>query len=547
MGLKPFSDLKKFEETVSHALTLWPVQMMKNIDLEKFKATLDDTLSQLWIESRLLPSTAATNIIRHVAKRSYGTVDTIFRIHMISNTCSDNTAYTGPVLEKEYGDWTDTIDWREAVPVRTVKGEWAALAEVLLPGEIVPTDGSRDAAVAVDTEFHSTDLELLKLLGAVSVPVSERKLQPYRHYRFREESRATFMSRTTARTDIDSTPRRNRLHFRTKSCAGPLELLAKLSEEGRALYTWRLLEFDTAYTNWVMAHDKQDKYGDISFPSPVLDMLREFGMVRTSTGFAKFAGAIDSAVTNSDIMKALMSHPRVSQIRQAFDLQIDLTAGIEVVGEDEGVPIVDVWPALQHHLTPQELDLNLVRCEGFRHAHGSMAQINLNCILMGNSLYVTQQVNEAEELSSILKELNKPWHQEFLEDILSESEPIDVRNAVETVRQYKTDEERLLAAVGIEGLIHLLPKSLPPMLAGQQGSTSGLELARAAIAKFHTGALKAYKDNLQHLNPPRRWAGSERAIRFVQSLGFDEEWAGHRDTKRDAYVEVIGPSSATKH
>ena len=543
LGLKPFSDLKKFEETVSHALALWPVQMIENVDLENFKTTFDNTLSQLWIESRLLPSVEAANIIRHVAKQSYGTVGTIFRLHMISNTYSDSTTYTGPVLEKEYGDWTDTIDWREAVPVRTVKGEWAALAEVLLPGEIVPADGSRDASVAVDTEFHSTDLKLLELLGAVSIPVSERKLQPYRHYRFREESRATFMSRTTARIDIDSTPRRNRLNFRTKSCAGPLELLAKLSEEGRALYTWRLLELDTSYSNWVMAHDKQNKYGDVLFPSPVLDMLREFGMVRTSTGFATFAGAIDGAVTNSDIMKALMPHPRASQIRQVFDLQMDLMAEIEVVGEDEGVPIVDVWPALQHHLTPQELGLNLVRCEGFRCAHGSMAQVDMNCIRMDNSLYVTQQVNEAEELSIVLKELNKPWHQEFLEGILSELELIDVRNAVETVRQYKTDEERLLAAVGIEGLKRLLPKSLPPMLTGQQSSASGLELARAAIAKFHTGALKAYKDDIQHLNPPRMWAGSERAIRFVQSLGFDEEWAGYRNTKDDAYVEVIGPRS----
>ena len=539
LGLKPFSDLKKFEETVFRALALWPVQMIENVDLEKFKTTFDDTLSQLWIESRLLPTAEATDTIRHVAKRSYGTVGTIFRLHMLSNTCGDNTAYTDAVLEKEYGDWTDTIDWREAVPVRTVNGEWAALAEVLLPGEIVPADGSRDADIAVDTEFHSTDLELLELLGAVSNPVSERKLQSYRHYRFREESRATFMSRTAVRTDIDSTPRRNRLHFRTKSCVGPLELLAKLSDEGRALYTWRLLEFDTAYTNWVMAHDKQDKYGDVSFPSPVLDMLREFGMVRTSTGFAKFAGAIDSAVTNSDIVMALKSHPKASQIRQAFDLQVDL----EVVGEDEGVPIVDVWPALLHHLTPQEWGLNLVRCEGFRRTHGSMAQVDLSCIKMGNSLYVTQEADEVEELSAVLKELNKPWHQEFLENILNGSEAIDVRNAVEAVRQCKTDEERLLAAVGIEGLKRLLPKSLPPMLAEQQGSASGLELARAAIAKFHTGALKAYKDDLQHLNPPWMWAGSERAVRFVQSLGFDEDWAGHRDTKRDAHVEVIGPRS----
>ena len=436
----------------------------------------------------------------------------------------------------------DRSNWRDALPVQVKNGNWHPLPSVLLPGEIVPGDGSRDIDGTVDTDFHSEDITLLKLLGAVSVPVADQELSARHFDQYLETCRSKFQTFTQSK--VGRKPHWNRLQFDTTVCSGPLDPIETLSEESRVDYTWHLLGFDSTYTDWVMSHETQDLYRSHSFPSPAIDILRKYGMVRTAKGsIVRLSDGVGESSSSLEVAEALRLHPKVNQIRQAFDLQVDLMTGIEVVGEDEGVPIVDVWPALRRHLTPKELELYLVRCEGFRRTHGSMAQVDLNCIPRGNSLFVTQQVNEAEELSIVLKELNKPWHQEFLEDILSGSEPIDVRNAVEAVRTCKTDEERLLTAVGIEGLKRLLPKSLPSMLTERQGSATGLELARAAIAKFHTGALKAYKDDLQHLNPPLMWAGSPRAVRFVQSLGFDEDWAGHRDTKGDAHVEVIGPRS----
>ena len=435
----------------------------------------------------------------------------------------------------------DRTNWRDALPVQVKNGDWHPLPRVLLPGEVVPGDNSRDVDGTVDTEFHSEDIALLKLLGAVSAPVAEQELSARHFEQYLEICRSKF--RTFAKSKVGQKPHGDRLQFGTTVCSGPLDPMETLSEESRVHYTWHLLDFDSTYTDWVMSHETQAKYSSISFPSPAIDILREYGMVRTAKGIVRLSDGIGESSNSLEVAETLRTHPKASQIRQAFNLQIDLTTGIEVVGDDEGVPLVDVWPALQHHLTPQELGLNLVRCEGFRRTHGSMAQVDLNCIRMDNSLYLTQQADEAEELSIVLKELNKPWHQEFLEDILSGSESIDVQNAVDAVRKCTTDEERLLTAVGIEGLKRLLPKSLPSMLTERQGSATGLELARAAIAKFHTGALKAYRDDLQLLNPPQKWAGSERAIRFVHSLGFDEEWAGHRNAKRDAYVEVLGPRS----
>ena len=539
LGLKPLSDQKKFEKTVSNALVgffMWLsyLDSPDSYQKEKFVPMVDEYCGQLWSKSRLLPSTEAADIIRREATDDFGGTIVCYKISTV-----DDDIRLGTDISTEYSDWTNTIDWREVVPVRTANGGWASLAEVLLPGEIVPGDGSRDADVVVDTEFHRADMALLEQLGVVSDPVAKRKLPPPHHYEYRKSCRTQF------RNTLDSTrntPQLPYLDFETKVCAGPLGPLARLSEEGRALYTWRLLEFDTTYVEWDMTHRTRPKhYGTASFPSPAIDVLLEYGMVQTVSGIAKLSDGVGDSPTNLNVVETLLSHPKASQIRQAFNLQVDLTAEIEVVGEDEGVPIVDEWPALRRHLTPAELELYLVRCEGFRRTHGAMTRVDLNCLRMGNSIYVAQLADETEELSVVLKELNKSWNQEFLEGILNGSDPIDVRNAVEAVRQCKTDEERLLAAVGIEGLKRLLPKSLPSMLLERQGSKSGLELARAAIAKFHTGALKAYKDDLQHLDPPRRWAGTKRAVQFVQALGFDEEWAGHRDTRREPFLEVPGP------
>ena len=68
-------------------------------------------------------------------------------------------------------------------------------------------------------------------------------------------------------------------------------------------------------------------------------------------------------------------------------------------------------------------------------------------------------------------------------------------------------------------------------------------MAEAAIATWHTDALKRLKWGLDDLDPPSQWAGSPQTVEFVRSLGFSAEWAGERESKRDPFVEVEGPRS----
>ena len=85
-----------------------------------------------------------------------------------------------------------------------------------------------------------------------------------------------------------------------------------------------------------MSHETQDQYGSVSFPSPTIDILLEHGMVRTAKGVAKLSDGIGKSPANMEVAETLLSHRKASQIRQAFDLQIDLTTEIEPVGEEVG-------------------------------------------------------------------------------------------------------------------------------------------------------------------------------------------------------------------
>lgn len=107
----------------------------------------------------------------------------------------------------------------------------------------------------------------------------------------------------------------------------------------------------------------------------------------------------------------------------------------------------------------------------------------------------------------------------------------------------ETDAERLLMAVGEEALRQGLPASLLAVLESDGIALTAIQVADAAIATYHTDALRHYRRALGPLDPPKRWAGSQGAVDFVRWLGFSVEWAGERRKRRDPYLDVEGPYS----
>lgn len=166
-----------------------------------------------------------------------------------------------------------------AVRVRTAKGSWRPLTEVLLPGSVVTSDGQRDLDVLVDPRFHAEDLELLRELGAVSEPVwrdgapAERWLGAYE-----QAMKDHFIKHATG-----SKPSPEHLVVEGPQPPWPLAVLENLSAEGRVVLTQHVLARGTPRA-WTVRHRTNRSYGSKSVIAPEIWVLRKAGMVQTAFG-----------------------------------------------------------------------------------------------------------------------------------------------------------------------------------------------------------------------------------------------------------------------
>ena len=443
---------------------------------------------------------------------------------------------------KDYAD----NSWRRHLRVRTIAGNWRSPFQTLLPGPIIPTDSNRDDDIAIDVSFHEADLPLLKDLGVADVPRAEHELSQTHYSSFSSSCKSKFIQSSSAQ----STPQRDKLGFYQTTTSGPLDVLKTLSDEGRVLYTSHLLNMDATYEPWTMRHNTRRKmYQPMDFESPAIEALRKYGRVKIDDGIYELSDGLGNPPKNLAVLKNLLSHPKVSSIRRAFDLkESDANTPVEPIGAEDPAYLVDVWPGLKSHLTGHQMNLQLIRCDQFSRAGHAQDQAGRDCTTQGDFVYVTRKDRDIEELQSVVGELGLQLDDNQLDEILRHQTPTDIKAAREEVRRCSTDEERLLAAVGEFELRSRLPEGLIGILEHDQGPLSGVQVAQAAIATFHTGALHEYRHTfgLGQLDPPQRWAGSLKAVEFVRSLGFGEEWAGERNTRRDPFIEVDGPYSLPK-
>ena len=329
------------------------------------------------------------------------------------------------------------------------------------------------------------------------------------------------------------------MKFGSTKGVGPLNVFVGLSHDGRVLFTNALLGQDATYEAWEMWHTgtNRSSYPKALFESPMAFALREHGLIRTAGGIAPFADALGPEPKNPLALYALLQHPKADKIKQTFKLSEPIP---EFQGEGDPIPLTDVWPGLQEHLPTHRKISRIILCQGIR-----VAGTERDCVFFATDVYFVGNVEDDErralELVTESLGLNLAHHQ--VEAILHSrtSAEIDERRAA--IRRRPTDADRLLAAVGEEALRTGLPQSLLDVLSIDSGALMGTELAEAAIATHHTDALRHFRWALEDLAPPSKWAGSRRAVDFVRSLGFSEEWAGERNRRRPPFLEVQGPLS----
>ncbi|MEU7691417.1 MULTISPECIES: DEAD/DEAH box helicase [Microbispora] len=173
------------------------------------------------------------------------------------------------------------FDTAKELKVKVLTGEFRRIRDCLLPGRVVPDDGSRDRNVTVDMQFHRDDRAYLADLGLLDGPVAN--VDPAGEEWF-EEYKEVYWKQYVARLPAgEPRPTLARMQFEGSAPAGPLHLFTALSPEGRAAFL-KAIPTGGAVVNWTMQAGNKGVASRRSVPSPIRWLTHKFGYLQTSRG-----------------------------------------------------------------------------------------------------------------------------------------------------------------------------------------------------------------------------------------------------------------------
>ena len=425
--------------------------------------------------------------------------------------------------------------WRSHLRLKTISGAWNPIHSVLLPGSVVPGDGGRDRDVTVDVGFHRQDIELIRSLGISDQPQHDWDLSVEPGYRsYRGMCADEFQQHAYVSTR--RRPQLMKIDFVQTRGVGPVHVISLLSEEGKARFTDAVLSEKSTFEPWIIEHETQSQYGTMPVPQLAISALEGHGRISTSVGTVRFVDALGENPASPEAQRVLLDHPNSSLIREAFDLHD--AHRIHAANSEPAEPILEVWPGLQSHLSHDLMTIEISRCQWFEDEYG--IRVDERSALIDNVIYLSR-MDDIDELHEACTILGVSLDEDSLYAVLDRPTPREIEDARNEVAKQPDDAARLLNAVGAAGLRRELPRSLIAYYERNDRSMDDIDLAKAAIATYHTGALKQCRRYLERLNPPKRWTSGPGTVDFVQSLGFSPEWAGDPNAMPPPFIEVPGP------
>ncbi|WP_194824098.1 DEAD/DEAH box helicase [Nocardia sp. XZ_19_231] len=205
-----------------------------------------------------------------------------------------------------------------STPVRTLARRVERVSDSLLPGVIVPADGSRDAAHTVDTAFHAGDLELLRAIGSSSEPKLGHPERGESWFAAWEEAaRAAYV---TWVADHGHRVTAARVRVLSGTTLRGLDLVEQLSEEGRQALTDHVLRVSTK--PWML--DSTSSAGlSMPFTNPAVWWMRQHGVVDTAFGLRAVSDAFTTIADVPDtvlpVAKVLPEHAQLLGLTDRID------------------------------------------------------------------------------------------------------------------------------------------------------------------------------------------------------------------------------------
>ncbi|MES0837075.1 DEAD/DEAH box helicase [Nocardiopsis tropica] len=215
------------------------------------------------------------------------------------------------------------IDTYRQFRVRTVAGRFRPIRNCLLPGPVVPRDGSRDAHVAVDLDFHGPDRVILGDLGLLDGPVE--KVRPQSGEGWYDAYVKTIWERyCRSLPSSERRPKLDSMHFEGAPPAGPLHFLTELSEEGSASFLQALPRLGLV-TSWTLRVGRSSSTVK-AVVSPLRWMAHRHGHLRTSRGLRALSDSVGPQLrVHHDVLP-------VSEVPSAVAEALKLPDTLEAIG-----------------------------------------------------------------------------------------------------------------------------------------------------------------------------------------------------------------------
>ncbi|MFW0783607.1 DEAD/DEAH box helicase family protein [Gordonia sp. CPCC 206044] len=212
------------------------------------------------------------------------------------------------------------------------------------------------------------------------------------------------------------------------------------------------------------------------------------------------------------------------------------------------VDVFDVFDELELDDDPEELTLQKCLSISKVAAVPGRPEVRVSCTHArdGDTILVTGN-DDNEILKQVLGSLALDDSDEQVDVLLERMRRKHNTKLIRSIRAAPDNESRLLAFAGEQRLTTLIQKDAFEYLRhSESGEPAGVDLARLCITMLGVRALeRVCKVEPQGLPtaPPKAWHGSYETRKWVQNLGFGEEWAGTKARKRNKPTEYVeGPT-----
>jgi hypothetical protein len=226
----------------------------------------------------------------------------------------------------------------------------------------------------------------------------------------------------------------------------------------------------------------------------------------------------------------------------------EAVVSIGFVADDDAQFLLDALPVLVRFVSRSAEQTRIQRCRELWYeitAESGCIRQQAEYAQQDDICYIESSQNPVEVFQFLRKALSLPIPDDQIDLLAADLGRQKQDEQLERVRAESDLSSKLATALGAERLRRKLPASIVALCSAGAAEeiNDGAKVAELALAVFGVEVLHQYVEELQDagFGPPKQWAGTTRAVEFVDDLGFPPEFAGFESNRYPAAIDVDGP------